>query len=358
MGISTSVPILDGMKPSAPIYESALVDVRFQLENLAVRWLLVALYAFFVWSGMLSIDRAWFAASEGFLVVFHLYYSVHTWYELTREPLPRQLSYAIPFLDTVAVSLALVAVGDALHPIWGVYFFIIVAISFFYHAIARFFAVWLVACYACAGLALYWRGLEPPLVEMLIGSILLVVGMYNLDVYSSTERRLRSRIADVARHDPLTNLLNRRGLEDELEGCLRLAEDSQAGLAVFVIDIDRFKRFNDRFGHLAADRVLEQLGQTLSSAVRRPDLVARFGGDEFVLIVPDVTERDALALAERLRYQVERLGLCTISIGVSVSGAGETSKELLDHADSALLSAKAAGRNSVQSYASAGRRAA
>ena len=73
------------------------------------------------------------------------------------------------------------------------------------------------------------------------------------------------------------------------------------GLAVLMIDVDRFKRYNDQFGHLAADSVLEHLADVLSAAVRDPDLVSRYGGDEFVVLFPDVTTGDAARLAERLR---------------------------------------------------------
>jgi diguanylate cyclase (GGDEF)-like protein len=186
----------------------------------------------------------------------------------------------------------------------------------------------------------------------------LLAGVYNFVTYISSERRLRQRLSDVARTDPLTNLLNRRGLEETLDTALAL--DTSRGLAVFMTDVDRFKRYNDEYGHLAADRMLEELARILRAAVGEPDLVGRFGGDEFVVVVPNVDEHDALEVAERLRLQIERLGLCTMSIGVSVAQRGESSREFLDRADHALLEAKEAGRNCVRArwYGGAVRKAA
>jgi diguanylate cyclase (GGDEF)-like protein len=238
-------------------------------------------------------------------------------------------------------------VGDPLYPIWAVYFFINVGVAFFYYAIVRFYAVWLLLNYAMVGMALQWRGLDPSMPHMLVAGIILLMGVYNLIAYTGGERRLRRHIAETARTDPLTNLLNRRGLEEALRD--RLAAPDPKGLAVLMLDIDRFKRYNDQFGHLAADGVLEQLGEVLLASVRDADLVARYGGDEFVVMMADVTAHEAVQLAERLRQQVARLGLCTVSIGVSVATSGDANaRNLLDIADAALLLAKQAGRNCVR----------
>jgi diguanylate cyclase (GGDEF)-like protein len=183
---------------------------------------------------------------------------------------------------------------------------------------------------------------------MIVAGTILLAGMLNLIAYTESERRLRGRISEVARKDPLTNLLNRRGMEETLQAHIDSASKTPRPAAVFMTDVDRFKRYNDRFGHLAADGVLEQLGQVLKAAVREPDLVGRYGGDEFVVVVPEVTAGEALLLAERLRQQIARLGLCTVSIGVAVVRANESATELLTRADAALLEAKRAGRNCVR----------
>jgi diguanylate cyclase (GGDEF)-like protein len=334
------------MPRPAPIYDPSVADGRFQLEVLLLRWTLVALYALFVGLGVIAVDMVWFAASEGFLVAFHVYYTWYVWRELGPRPLRPETAYATPFLDTLAVSLALIAVGDPFHPIWAAYFFIMVGVAFFYYVVARPFTLWLLANYAVVGIGLQSRGLDVPAPLMGVGAIMLLAGVYNLITYTGGERRLRGRISQVARTDPLTGLLNRRGLEEALG---RELEEEEGGLGVFMIDVDRFKRYNDQFGHLSADGVLEQLAVVLTEATRESDLVARYGGDEFVVIVRDVRGDEALRLAERLCVQVARLGLCTVSIGVSYSdGYDRSAAELLDLADAGLLAAKQEGRNCVR----------
>ena len=337
------------MNEQESIYDPAVADGRFQLEVLGVRWVLVFLYALFVGLGVIEVDVAWFIASEGFLIAFHVYYTWYVWRELGPNPLPPATAYATPFLDTGAVSLALIAVGDPLHPIWAVYFFIMVGVTFFYYPIARVYGVWLIVCYGMVGLGLQSRGVDVPAPMMGVAAIILLAGIINLTTYAGGERRLRGRISEVARTDPLTGLLNRRGLEEILSPESEEQDVLKQAFAVFMLDVDRFKRFNDQFGHLSADKVLEHLANILKAAVRNPDLVARFGGDEFVIVVPDVTADEAVQLAERLREQVARLGLCTVSIGVTFSnGRAVTAKSILDLADAALLEAKQAGRNCVR----------
>ena len=337
------------MNEQESIYDPAVADGRFQLEVLGVRWVLVFLYALFVGLGVIEVDVAWFIASEGFLIAFHVYYTWYVWRELGPNPLPPATAYATPFLDTGAVSLALIAVGDPLHPIWAVYFFIMVGVTFFYYPIARVYGVWLIVCYGMVGLGLQSRGVDVPAPMMGVAAIILLAGIINLTTYAGGERRLRGRISEVARTDPLTGLLNRRGLEEILNPESEEQDVLKQAFAVFMLDVDRFKRFNDQFGHLSADKVLEHLANILKAAVRNPDLVARYGGDEFVIIVPDVTADEAVQLAERLREQVARLGLCTVSIGVTFSDRRDISaKNILDLADTALLEAKQAGRNCVR----------
>jgi diguanylate cyclase (GGDEF)-like protein len=331
------------------IYDPVSADGRFQLQLLGLRWALIALYALFTYLGYIAVQRPWFIASEGYLVGFHIYYAWYVVRDLGSHPLPPRASYATPFFDTIAVSLALVAIGDPLHPIWAVYFFIVVGVAFFYYSVARHYLVWLMLNYAMVGVGLQLRGAEFHASQMVVAGTILLAGMLNLIAYTESERRLRGRISNVARRDPLTNLLNRRGLEETLQAQIDSPAREAQPAAVFMADIDRFKRYNDQFGHLAADGILEQLGQVLLAAVREPELVARYGGDEFVVVVPGVTPEEALSLAERLRAQMARLGLCTLSIGVAVARPGESATVLLTRADAALLEAKQSGRNCVRS---------
>ena len=166
----------------------------------------------------------------------------------------------------------------------------------------------------------------------------------------------------VATTDAKTGLLNAIALEHLGEREVARAERESSALAVLIIDIDRFKLVNDRHGHLVGDSVLRGVGRALTLGLREYDTVGRFGGEEFVALLPAAEEAEALMVAERLRAQVDNLALAdldsrvdvdtedqlSVSIGVSCYGVdGIAMSELLFAADAALYRAKAAGRNRV-----------
>jgi diguanylate cyclase (GGDEF)-like protein len=155
--------------------------------------------------------------------------------------------------------------------------------------------------------------------------------------------------------DPLTHLLNRRGLHQVGERELPRSERSGQSLALAVADIDHFKRLNDTYGHAAGDAVLRDIARMLEASVRRGDAVARMGGEEFVILLPDTEAEQAVTLVERLRETIEshaftvREGTVriTISFGVTVSRGrtGLSLEGLVDEADTSLYAAKQDGRN-------------
>ena len=157
--------------------------------------------------------------------------------------------------------------------------------------------------------------------------------------------------ADQAERDPLTNLINRRGLERRLE---RLAQTHHRTIGVLVIDVDYFKSVNDRFGHLVGDQVLQKLALRLLATVRPGDFVCRFGGEEFVVVVPCRDIEDAHSAAKRLRqaignepFELEQAEVSlTISIGLAF-GQLDDADLLLRDADDRVLRAKHVGRNTI-----------
>jgi diguanylate cyclase (GGDEF)-like protein len=157
--------------------------------------------------------------------------------------------------------------------------------------------------------------------------------------------------ADQAERDPLTNLLNRRGLEQRLQ---RLGDTHHRTIGVLVLDVDYFKSINDRFGHLVGDQVLQTIALRLLATVRPGDLVCRFGGEEFVVVVPCRDPEDVHVMATRLRHAIggeafqaaDQFASITISIGLAF-GALDDSDALLRDADERVLQAKHVGRNTI-----------
>jgi diguanylate cyclase (GGDEF)-like protein len=183
--------------------------------------------------------------------------------------------------------------------------------------------------------------------------------------YSAEHARRLAALRDLAIRDELTGLYNRREmdrlLKAEVSRCLRYGHP----VGLVVIDIDNFKLINDTFGHVAGDKVLRTISQLLAENLRSPDSIARYGGDELVVILPETSEREALLVVERLRTVVathdfamvlpvelrsalpSRLAL-TISLGVACADAGAyTDESLFADADQALYQAKQCGRNHI-----------
>lgn len=161
-------------------------------------------------------------------------------------------------------------------------------------------------------------------------------------------------------HDPLTGLYNRRHMDEALVREVLLAQRKQRSLTAIMLDIDHFKHFNDQFGHEAGDEVLREIGKLLASQVRETDIACRYGGEEFLLLLPESTLGTAIERAEMLRrktsalhltYQGRDLGRITLSLGVAeLPDHALTADALVNAADAALYQAKAAGRDRVMAY--------
>jgi diguanylate cyclase (GGDEF)-like protein/PAS domain S-box-containing protein len=169
--------------------------------------------------------------------------------------------------------------------------------------------------------------------------------------------RLRDALRTQSVRDALTGLYNRRYLEEVLEREVRRAARAAQSLGVLIIDLDHFKTFNDTYGHDAGDAVLRETGAALARGIRAEDFVCRFGGEEFVVILPTANLAAACARAERLRLKMKELtvlhqgrsmGMLTVSIGVAVFPEHALSpKELMAAGDAALYEAKHRGRDQV-----------
>ena len=161
--------------------------------------------------------------------------------------------------------------------------------------------------------------------------------------------RLYEESKSFSLHDPLTGLANRRFLEIQLEKNFSLARRYGERFALIMLDVDHFKRYNDTYGHPQGDRLLVQLAELLRREVRRSDYVFRYGGEEFLVILPETSLATATEVAERLRAAVEAEAAVTISLGVATLQEDTPDKEsLIDRVDAALYSAKRRGRNRLE----------
>jgi diguanylate cyclase (GGDEF)-like protein len=172
--------------------------------------------------------------------------------------------------------------------------------------------------------------------------------------------KLRETLRNLSVRDPLTGLYNRRYLEETLEREISRCNRKSLPLAIFMLDIDHFKHFNDKFGHEAGDIVIQALAGVLRNFSKKDDIACRYGGEEFIFIMPEVEAKAAKERAKalhdaisciHLRYGSQALTQITISIGLAVYPEhGNTIHDLITAADTALYQAKNAGRNQTIEY--------
>ncbi len=191
-----------------------------------------------------------------------------------------------------------------------------------------------------------------------IGTIMMVLILFVLGTTLFLAREIGRRaeaedkLEELATTDPLTGLRNRRRFDSEIDLEWRRAARSKTPVAVLMIDADRFKAYNDTYGHQAGDQVLVGIAICISDSVQRPgDCPARYGGEEFAVLLPGLSAIEASTIAEIIRLKVEQWsqdpGVTTVSIGVASMTPTSSSnwRDLIEAADRALYAAKANGRN-------------
>jgi diguanylate cyclase (GGDEF)-like protein len=171
-------------------------------------------------------------------------------------------------------------------------------------------------------------------------------------------RAINERLEAIAAQDALTGVANRRMIEAQLDHALALAHRHGVPFALLFIDIDHFKEFNDRYGHLVGDAVLHEVAITVRATLRSSDLVGRWGGEEFIAILPYTGPEEASRIAERLRRSIQArefavTGCTHISCSIGVAACpedGRSRDDLIRLADHAMYVAKRSGRNCVVSW--------
>ena len=201
------------------------------------------------------------------------------------------------------------------------------------------------------------RQAQGPMQVALVGGhgLLWLLGVVGIVVAVSNLEKAHLRIITLVNTDSLTLLANRRFFIDFLAKAMAFAKRHDQALSVIMADLDNFKSLNDTYGHQAGDQVLATFGQVMQANIRQEDLAARFGGEEFILMLPGTTLENATILAERLRESLENLTFppletrVTASFGIAQYRLDDTFEKLIKRADEGLYAAKAAGRNRVMS---------
>lgn len=188
--------------------------------------------------------------------------------------------------------------------------------------------------------------------------ILSVLAKWVSDIRGHLSAQARSlseaveAVERMATTDMLTGLNNRRVMIDVVEAELRLSERTGLPFSVALIDLDHFKQLNDRFGHQAGDTALRQFSRQAETQLREVDRMGRWGGEEFLVLLPQLAQGEALVAMERLRRSIRNMRFeehalmqVTISVGIAQARAGDTIAELIDRADQAVYAAKHGGRN-------------
>jgi len=197
----------------------------------------------------------------------------------------------------------------------------------------------------------------PPVLSYSTVMSLIVLLGFIFSNYVELSRKRTKKLYTLATRDALTGLLNKRELNRRLIEEMARAKRHKSPLTIAMFDIDFFKKINDKFGHVAGDFVLKELGQLIMENTRTSDIAARYGGEEFALILPETTEKEAFDLLERIRQTVQNKPFyysyipikATISIGLAQLEPTDINGEMFcQRADKALYRAKDKGRNTVE----------
>jgi diguanylate cyclase (GGDEF)-like protein len=331
-----------------------LADRALRRSVLAFRWLLFLLWVGLVQTGILDVSGVAFAISTTVIGAYDLY---HTWAEFWIARTGRfdhRVARLVRYVDVMTITVAMVALHDVRNPVWSIYFLTIVGAAHFISPREMLlFVGWTIVNYlAFAGITVaLGHGVTWPYAAVVAVGLALM-GL-NAAIIAGGEERVRQVIRQAAITDSLTGLPNRHHFHERYTDSVETSAKAARPLAVMLIDVDHFKQINDRHGHPAGDDKLRDVALALGSVMRVDDMVARYGGDEFIAIAHGTTRLEAVRLAERLRDAARRCD-ASVSIGVAVfpeDAADEAA--LIDAADAALYRAKQDGRNCVRTIATA-----
>ncbi len=329
-------------------------DATLRRSGLAFRWLLVVLWVGLIQGGLLDVSTTALVISTAILLAYNTYH-VFAEVHITRTgKIDLRTANIVRYVDILTITVAMIALHDERNPVWAIYFVsIVAAANFISPKEMAAYVVWIIANFIAFGVISEALGHSMSWPYIAVVCITMALMGLNAAIIAGGEDRMREVIRQAAITDSLTGLPNRHHFHEQYTDSLTQATKGAMPLAVMLIDVDHFKEINDQHGHPAGDDKLREVATGLRSVMRGDDMVARYGGDEFIAIAHGVTRAEAVFLAERLRDAARECG-ASVSIGVAVcpeDGAAEA--DLIEAADNALYRAKEAGRNCVRTLAAA-----
>ena len=317
------------------------VDPSYWPRALGLRVIIALAYVVLIPAGLLPMSRIWWLVSGGGLFA----YSVAAFAYYLRRPDANWLHRtASPYIDTLVVTLATIALARPNYPIWIGYLLIVSSLSAVQNTrYVVLFSVWAVAAYWSGISIMSLSGRADPSWQLAtVVSIMLIFTAINSEVISTSNRRLQALVRHASHTDPLTGLANRRRFREILES--HHSPDVRP-LAVFMYDVDNFKQINEEQGHVFADTVLVHVCDELRASLRDADIVARYGGDELVVLAHVASVEDARLIGERSLAHIRASTDIELSLGIAVYPLTATTlDEAVLSADDALGRAKRAGK--------------
>jgi diguanylate cyclase (GGDEF)-like protein len=320
------------------------VDPSYWPRALGLRVIIAFSYFVLIPAGLLPMSTGWWLLSGGGLLV----YSVAAFAYYMRRPEADWLHKTVsPYIDTVVVTLATIALARPNYPIWIGYLLIVSSLSAVQNIrYVVLFSLWAVLAYWSGVAILDLSGRADPSWQLAtVVSIMLVFTAINSEVISTSNRRLQEMVLHASLTDPLTGLANRRRFREILDS--HHSPDNRP-LAVLMYDVDNFKQINEERGHVFADTVLVRVCDELRAILRDADVVARYGGDELVVLAHVLSVDDARAMGERSLAHIRATTDIELSLGIAVYPlTAATLDDAVRVADDALGAAKRAGKARV-----------
>jgi diguanylate cyclase (GGDEF)-like protein len=358
-GTTGQAPAPDERLPEG---DSHLAAPRRQIRDRVVR--IVALCYLVAVAVSAAITDGWGNASTIYLLVALGTLAVVLLGDLVSELIPAPVHGWIEAAIAIVLVTAITAVtGGVLSPFAAGYFLIVAAAALSRDTLAPVIVALVCAFAAAAVDLLVWPSRDSVPVSVVIavgflGAVLLLLSAI-VSVASREHQRAQDAALRLARFDPLTGLFNRTHFFSELEREIRLSQRAGRTFALLMIDIDGLKPVNDAYGHHYGDQLLTGVTSVIRATVRATDTPARYGGDEFVVLLPETDAAGAYVVAEKLRHDIaafsiqvsDRTVRTSVSLGlVSYPDDGSTADSLMAAADAALYEAKRSGRDRIVGY--------